>query len=68
MYTSIMATTIKVEDKTKTDLENLRAEILLNSNIKLTIEKLQDCLTSLALENKESSLTTWRRGSLKGKL
>ena len=49
-----MATTIKVKDKTKIDLENLRAEILLKSNIKLTMEELQDYLISFAIDNKES--------------
>ena len=49
-----MVTTIKVKDKTKLDLENLRAEILLKSNIKLTLEELQDYLISFAIDNKES--------------
>ncbi|AWR94071.1 hypothetical protein [Acidianus brierleyi] len=49
-----MATTIKVKDKTKLDLESLRAEILLKSNIKLTMEELQDYLISFAIDNKES--------------
>jgi hypothetical protein len=49
-----VATTIKVKDKTKLDLENLRAEILLMSNIKLTMDELQDCLISFAIDNKES--------------
>ena len=49
-----MATTIKVKDKTKLDLENLRAEILLMSNIKLTMDELQDYLISFAIDNKES--------------
>ncbi|MFP3234690.1 MAG: hypothetical protein RXR08_13900 [Sulfolobaceae archaeon] len=49
-----MVTTIKVKDKTKLDLESLRAEILLKSSIKLTLEELQDYLTSFAIDNKES--------------
>jgi hypothetical protein len=49
-----VATTIKVKDKTKLDLENLRAEILLMSNIKLTMDELQDYLISFAIDNKES--------------
>jgi len=49
-----MVTTIKVKDKTKLDLENLRAEILLKSNTKLTLEELQDYLISFAIDNKES--------------
>ncbi len=49
-----MVTTIKVRDKTKLDLENLRAEILLKSNIKLTLEELQEYLLSFAIDNKES--------------
>ncbi|MFP3347539.1 MAG: hypothetical protein RXR17_08945 [Sulfolobaceae archaeon] len=49
-----MVTTIKVKEKTKLDLENLRAEILLKSNTKLTLEELQDYLISFAIDNKES--------------
>jgi len=49
-----VVTTIKVKDKTKLDLESLRAEMLLKSNIKLTLEELQDYLTSFAIDNKES--------------
>jgi hypothetical protein len=49
-----VVTTIKVRDKTKLDLENLRAEILLKSNIKLTLEELQEYLLSFAIDNKES--------------
>ena len=49
-----MVTTIKVKDKTKLDLENLRAEILLKPNTKLTLEELQDYLISFAIDNKES--------------
>ena len=48
-----MVTTIKVKDKTKLNLENLRAEILLKSNTKLTLEELQDYLISFAIDNKE---------------
>jgi len=49
-----VVTTIKVKDKTKLDLESLRAEILLRSNTKLTLEELQDYLISFAIDNKES--------------
>jgi len=49
-----VVTTIKVNDKTKLDLENLRAEIWMKSNIKLTLEELQDYLVSFAIDNKES--------------
>jgi len=49
-----VVTTIKVKDKTKLNLENLRAEILLKLNTKLTLEELQDYLISFAIDNKES--------------
>jgi hypothetical protein len=40
VHLSFVATTTKVMDKTKFNLERLRHEILLISNIKLTVEEL----------------------------